>query len=107
MNEKDNELTPEERGFRRGYRAGFLDGRSALHTDADVLSLPLEAMEISVRAQNCLQSCQCRRIGDVAKVPIETIWRMRNLGKKSADEIARALNRNRIFGTAWDAYLLE
>ncbi len=107
MNEKDIVLTPEERGFRRGYRAGYLDGRASLRADEDVLSLPLEAMDISSRAQNCLRSYQCQRIGDVAKVPIEAIWRMRNLGKKSADEIVRALHRCHIFGTAWDAFLQE
>ncbi len=100
------ERNKKEGIFMEGYRAGFLDGLAAKDRDFPKdLDLPVEALELTVRPLNCLRVQGCRRVGEVANLDRDAILRMRNLGAKSADEIARALHRFRIFGTPWDAFL--
>ncbi len=94
--------------YQRGYRAGYIDGVAAGDTQPpEILQLPVEALGLSARPLNCLRSYGCQQIADVAALSPETIRRMRNLGKISADQIARALQSQTIFGTAWDAWLLD
>ncbi len=103
----------ETHGYRKGYAQGYKDG--AYDTEIgvvpnggheDLYEQPVETMGLSSRALNCLKAYKCERIGDVVRVPDETIRRMRNLGTKTADEIARALQSCGIMRTAWDAFLL-
>lgn len=46
-------------------------------------------------------------MGDCIRMNEYDIRRMRNLGKKSADAIARALRRMDIRHTDWDQFLIE
>ncbi len=103
-----------KQGFQEGYKAGYKDGledgrtgKTPPDADLEVLNLPLECLELSVRAHNCLIAARCERIGDVARLPEETISRMRNLGKKSAKEVACALAGKGIWNTDWDKYVFE
>ncbi len=100
----------EESAFSRGYRAGFIDGLAAAAQQRpkfpSILQQPVEVLGLSSRPLNCLRACQCKRVQDVAELPQEVIQRMRNLGRKSGDEIARALHQQQIFGSAWDAFRL-
>ncbi len=103
-------VTKEEREYNRGYRAGFLDGVAAGRRRKvqlpDILQQPVEALGLPVRPLNCLRACGCQRVTDVTALSEQDIWRMRGLGKTSADQIARALHRHKIFGTAWDDFVL-
>ncbi len=96
--------------YQRGYLAGYRDGLAAAQQGSmqlpAVLQQPIEVLGLPVRPLNCLRAYDCRLVEDVAGLPAETIRRMRNLGKQSADEITQALHRFEIFGTAWDAFLL-
>ena len=46
-------------------------------------------------------------VRDVVRLGEERIMRMRNLGKITADEIARKLQQNKICNTVWDGYVLS
>lgn len=103
--------------YDQGYRTGYLDGyengvkdekegRKRAYEDNPVLDLIIENLELSTRAFQCLRRMGCHRIGDVAAKDAESILKTRNMGKKSMDEIARALHKRNIVGTAWDQFIL-
>lgn len=100
------------KGFTAGYRAGYQDGQkdAALgvqraYGSDEVLNQPIESLNLSVRAYNCLVAANCKRIGDVVRLSAEEISTMRQLGKVSANEIARAIKRHGLEHTAWEKYL--
>ncbi len=100
----------DEIAFLRGYRVGYQDGMAAGQAgkipQPEILDLPVEALGLSVRPRNCLRAYGCERIADVVRLPKTVICRMRGLGKKSADEIARSLHKQGIFSVPWDDFLL-
>lgn len=96
-------------GYDEGYKDGAADGSKGItkaYAPYEVLNRPIESLNLSVRAQNCLRIANCKRIGDVVRLPDETISTMRQLGKISANEIAQAIKTLNIQHTAWDKYLL-
>lgn len=103
--------------YDQGYRMGYLDGyengvkdekegRKRAYENNPVLDLIIENLELSTRAFQCLRRMGCDRIGDVVAKDAESILKTRNMGKKSMDEIARALHKRNIVGTAWDQFIL-
>ena len=96
-------------GYKAGYENGVEDARNTLVKDfpPEVLSeQPIEVLNLSVRAYNCLSRSGCVRIRDALKLSEGEILRIRHLGPKSADEIARALRACGIKFTQWDKFLL-
>lgn len=96
-------------GYKAGYKSGKFDAENGMEppkTPEETLNPPIETMGISVRAFNCLKGAGCVTIGDVAQLNADRIWRMRSLGKVSADEIAHCLQKQEITGTAWDSFLM-
>lgn len=57
------------------------------NTNDFIKSKEIEYMEFSVRSYNCLLRAGYRTIGDILQADEESFRRIRNLGKKSADEI--------------------
>lgn len=104
MDEKDTG------SYTKGYRVGYLDGYrdgSGKECPCDIPDLPLEYLGLSARARNSLTRAGLERIRDVAAVKHTKIRYMRQLGVKSADEVARSLQSMGIRGTDWDLFLLE
>lgn len=104
-----------QRGFLAGYAAGYqactndsINGCYHPPFDEDIMNLPLEALNLSSRAYNIFRSKEYPRIRDIVSLDADSIHAMRNLGVKTADEIARALQIAgvRIEHTAWHQYLL-
>lgn len=98
------------RGYAEGYQAGLRDGLAGKlpgQGQEATLSLPIAYLDLSARARNCLCACGCETIADVAKLSEQTVARMRNLGKVTANEIACALHSKEIRHTPWDLYLLD
>lgn len=98
--------------YRVGYIAGYWDGvKDAVSGKvndwqaSDTASLPIKAMDISPRAYNCLVMCGCVQVKDVAALSSEEIMRMRNLGSKTAFEIAHWLTMQGILSSAWSEYI--
>ncbi len=103
-------MKEQEKVYRQGYLAGYRDGiaagRSGKAAAPELPDLPIEALGLSARAVNCLHAYHCERVADVARLSADTIGRMRGLGRRTADEIARSLLEHRILPTAWEAFLL-
>lgn len=83
----------EQNGYEKGYKDGFLDGqRDAKGENVHELTvpranIPLEDMDFSVRSYNCLKRAGVKSITDIAKMDFNQLIRVRNLGRKSMDEI--------------------
>lgn len=103
--------------YEQGYRTGYLDGyrtgckdekegRTQQHKDNPVLDLIIENLGVSNRAFQCLRHMGCSRIGDVVTKDYDTIIRTRNMGRKTMDEIARALHKQNLINTAWDQFII-
>ncbi len=105
----DSETCGYKKGYAEGYKNGAYDTEHGVVPNGgheDLLEQPVETMGLSARALHCVQIYKCERIGDVVRIPDETIRRMRGLGKTSADEIARELQAYGIESTDWYSYLL-
>lgn len=96
------------KGYIAGYRDGMTDaasGKTAAITESDVINLPIKGMALSTRAYNCLARADCVYIADVAALSEITIATMRNLGPKTASEIAHWLDEHGIRYSAWSRFL--
>lgn len=88
-----------EKGFEMGLEKGFERGveyacRSAEHvveTDhPDALSMiSIDSLELSVRSYNCLLRAGITSVYDLTKYTIKDLGRIRNLGRKSIEEIVQ------------------
>jgi len=56
-----------------------------------ILETPVEELELSVRASNCLQNSKIKTIGQLVRITEEDMMSMKNFGKKSADELKSKL----------------
>ncbi len=56
-----------------------------------VLEMPIEELELSVRSYNCLKRAGIQTVEDLAKKSQEDMMKVRNLGKKSLDEVTNKL----------------
>lgn len=96
-------------GYNAGYQNGVEDARNTLVKDFPLEVLteqPIEVLNLSPRPFNCLYRNGCVRIRDALELNEGEIVRIRSLGPKSADEIARALHACGIKFTVWDKFLL-
>jgi len=97
--------------YQKGYHLGYCDGYqakvSATPATSSIHEQPIEMLNLSVRALNCLHGAGCRYIRDVVNLDRDEIWRMRGLGIKTADEIARAILNCGFRNTHWDRYFLQ
>ena len=57
---------------------------------------PIEELELSVRASNCLRTVNIKTIGDLVSKDEETISKIRHFGKKSLLEIKEKLAKHRL-----------
>ncbi len=104
------ELLTYRTGYLAGYHAGLADGLAGEDPDQrlkNVGDLPLSYLELSTRVCNCLKAFPCQTVSDVATLPLACIRRIRNLGVKGSDEVARALHRFNLRHTDWDLFLLD
>ncbi|MBW7991294.1 MAG: DNA-directed RNA polymerase subunit alpha [Planctomycetes bacterium] len=55
------------------------------------LTMPIQELELSVRASNCLESAKTERVGDLVKMTEAELLKIRSFGKTSLREIRRKL----------------
>ena len=55
------------------------------------LAMPIQELELSVRASNCLESAKTERVGDLVKMTEGDLLKIRSFGKTSLREIRRKL----------------
>lgn len=58
-----------------------------------ILDTPVEELELSVRASNCLNQSKIKTIGQLVRITEEEMMNMKNFGKKSSDELKMKLNQ--------------
>ena len=104
----------QRKGYHEGYNAGYKNGVydtqhgvTLTSQDNEQFRLPIECMAISTRARSCLMCAHLYTIGDVASVSGDRIRTMRNLGKVTAAEIAKALQEMGIHHTEWEPYIVS
>lgn len=55
------------------------------------LEIPIEELQLSVRAYNCLKKAQINTVGDLLQYSPKKLKELKNFGKKSADEVFSTL----------------
>ena len=91
-----------------GYRDGVADaysGKVHPHNTSDPSKLPVAVMGLSTRACNCLIWANCQTVADVLALDEYAVQTMRNLGPKTAAEIAHWLVEHYYFSSVWVQYL--
>lgn len=68
-------------------------------------NIPLEELDLSIRAFNNLKKIGCNTVADVVELTEEKILSVKNLGVKTRTEIAIKLVSLGAFNTAWSYYL--
>jgi DNA-directed RNA polymerase subunit alpha len=55
--------------------------------------IPIEELQLSVRAYNCLKRAQINSVADLLDYSQEDLLEIKNFGQKSAEEVIEALQR--------------
>jgi DNA-directed RNA polymerase subunit alpha len=98
LRESLNIFIPEEEQQAEAVAAGSFDGEpGSAATDVsiagldpklrEILNQPIEMIELSSRASNCLKVARIRTIGELVGKRDEELLAVKNFGKKSLDEI--------------------
>lgn len=79
---------------------GFSNGNDAIKGSVvekggisrkSLLALTIEELDLSVRSYNCLKRANIQTVGDLIEMTEEKMMKVRNMGKKSLDEISKKL----------------
>jgi DNA-directed RNA polymerase subunit alpha len=95
LRESLNIFIPEEEaaqqaGYSEGESASGGEGLAGANVDAklkEILSQPIEMIELSSRASNCLKVARIKTVGELVSKRDEELLAVKNFGKKSLDEI--------------------
>jgi len=83
--------------------AGGEAPRGDAHRLAELLRTPIEDFELSVRSVNSLKNSNIRTLGDLIRQSESQILQVKNFGKKSLNEIADLLEREKLnFGMKYE-----
>lgn len=97
-----------KQGYQDGYQDGLKDSKTGKHIESQengIAQIPIEAMEITTRAYNCLTRMGCRSVSDLLSLNNKDLQTARRLGIKTAMEIAHWLDSNGFHHTAWSRYM--
>jgi DNA-directed RNA polymerase subunit alpha len=73
-----------------------------------VLKTPLNDMDLSVRAYNCLKAADIRTLGDLVQLDMQDMMKFRNFGKKSLTELENLVQEKGLtFGMDLGKYKLD
>lgn len=61
--------------------------------DDPTAQIPIEELQLSVRAYNCLKRAQVNSVADLLEYTQEDLLEIKNFGQKSAEEVVEALQR--------------
>ena len=68
-------------------------GESEGEQTDDLLSITIEELDLSVRSFNCLKRANINTVGDLVSKTQEEMIKVRNLGRKSLEEVEHKLNQ--------------
>ncbi|WP_028841367.1 DNA-directed RNA polymerase subunit alpha [Thermodesulfobacterium hveragerdense] len=74
-------------------KIGLETTSSDVSTPQNVLNLPIEELDLSGRAYNCLKAANINYVGQLVQKTESELLKLRSFGKKSLDEIVEKLNR--------------
>ncbi len=78
------------------------------HEIRQILLKPIDELELSVRAHNCLRAANIKTIGDLVRYREQELLRFRNFGRKTLAEVAEIVQQFHLeFGMDVDKYLQE
>ena len=73
-----------------------------------LLKTPLNDLDLSVRAYNCLKAADVKSLGDLVRLEISDMMKFRNFGKKSLTELDELVNNKGLtFGMDLTKYKLD
>ena len=73
-----------------------------------LLKTPLNDLDLSVRAYNCLKAADVKTLGDLVRLEISDMMKFRNFGKKSLAELEQLVaEKSLTFGMDLSKYKLE
>lgn len=58
----------------------------------DVRKMSIQDLDLSVRSFNCLLRADIKTVGDIVALPVERLKKVRNLGRRSVEEIVDKVN---------------
>lgn len=93
MPEEEKELEPVE-----------LDQLGLKGVPIDLLLKPIDELELSVRAHNCLINAGIKRVIDLVNMPEDDILRIKNFGRKSLTEVKESM---KAFGLSFNMNIKE
>ena len=84
--------------YKKGYNLGYRDGYSSAKDEevsykatVERLNPNIEDMDLSVRSFNCLMRAGLKTANDIAKLDFNQLSRIRNLGRKSLNEVVQRM----------------
>jgi DNA-directed RNA polymerase subunit alpha len=73
-----------------------------------ILLQPVDELELSVRAHNCLKAASIKTLADLVSLQESDLLKFRNFGRKSLSELADVVVQNGLqFGMNVDSYLRD
>ncbi len=61
-------------------------------TETDVMEMPIDELEFSIRTYMCLKRAGINTVGDLCNKTIEDMMKVRNLGRRNLEEVLAKLN---------------
>ena len=103
-----------ERGYKRGYDEGYEQGMKDAPNgviragmSVTLASLPIEVLDLSIRAFNALKRAGYNSIGDIVPLTHREMIHIKNLGPKQRSEVAAGLHHYGLTHTDWDLFYHE
>ena len=85
---EEEQAQPQEGGYAEGGEGeGAMSGMPIDAKLKEILNQPIEMIELSSRASNCLKVARIKTIGELVSKRDEELLAVKNFGKKSLDEI--------------------
>lgn len=103
-----------ERGFKKGYDEGYEQGMKDAPNgvvragmSVTLASLPIEVLDLSIRAYNALKRAGYNSIGDIVPLTHREMIHIKNLGPKQRGEVAAGLHHYGLTNTDWNLFYHE
>ena len=88
--------------FLRGYYQGLRESGISISTPQ--VATPIEGLALSRRIHKILERAEITTLAQLTTLDEYGILKIRGLGKESAYQIAAALHKMNLYGTAWDCF---
>jgi DNA-directed RNA polymerase subunit alpha len=73
-----------------------------------ILNTPVDELELSVRAHNCLKAANIKSLGELVELQEQELLKFRNFGRKSLTELSEVVHQYGLeFGMSVEKYLKE